>query len=122
MYANGDIYAGEWVENFRHGIGTCRFQRWNSFYEGSWLKDRHHGRGVYAVNESIVRYEGEWKDGRRHGKGRQVCTNSSFLSLLCVCVGVCVCQLVQTKINMDLRTHARDLLNNEIGVGGRKRV
>eukprot|EP00475_Leptophrys_vorax_P023683 TRINITY_DN3247_c0_g1_i1.p1 TRINITY_DN3247_c0_g1~~TRINITY_DN3247_c0_g1_i1.p1 ORF type:complete len:398 (+),score=81.51 TRINITY_DN3247_c0_g1_i1:135-1196(+) len=91
LYANGDIYVGEFQDQRRHGQG--RFQ-WSDghIYSGEWVKGRAHGIGVMQFpNEEKfaggfvedqwgfghgtyqyrdgAKYEGDWNVGKRHGHG-----------------------------------------------------
>jgi hypothetical protein len=66
-YADGSVYAGDWVRGMRSGWGVfttpdgCR-------YSGEWLTDKHDGLGV-AKYPSGNRYEGEFRRNTRHGRG-----------------------------------------------------
>ena len=73
-YADGSVYAGDWVRGMRSGWGVfttpdgCR-------YSGEWLTDRHDGLGV-AKYPSGNRYEGEFRRNTRHGRGLFLWKNS----------------------------------------------
>ena len=47
VFANGDIYEGEFQNGNRQGQGKYTWTD-NSFYEGEWLCDKMNGKGVYA--------------------------------------------------------------------------
>ena len=66
-YYNGDKYVGYFLNNKRHGQGTCYWTNGDR-YEGEWKDDKRHGQGTYYWTYGD-RYEGEWKDDKRHGQG-----------------------------------------------------
>ena len=45
-YPNGDIYAGEFLHNLRHGKGEYKFSI-GDIYIGDWVDDRKCGEGRY---------------------------------------------------------------------------
>mmetsp|Transcript_28634 Transcript_28634/g.21373 ORF Transcript_28634/g.21373 Transcript_28634/m.21373 type:complete len:105 (+) Transcript_28634:23-337(+) len=63
QYPNGDVYEGEWKEDFREGFGIFKYAKGDQ-YEGEWLKDRMHGKGVLSHPEGSV-YEGIWEEGSK---------------------------------------------------------
>mmetsp|Transcript_38025 Transcript_38025/g.98405 ORF Transcript_38025/g.98405 Transcript_38025/m.98405 type:complete len:481 (-) Transcript_38025:163-1605(-) len=67
VYPNGEVYAGEWNGNRRHGWGI---QVWpdGSKYEGEWGDDCCDGMGRFRQPEGVT-YEGQWQAGRVHGHG-----------------------------------------------------
>ena len=67
VYANGDIYEGEWKNDLREGRGVLKFSN-GDFYEGEWKNDLREGRGVLKFSNGD-NYEGEWKNNFREGKG-----------------------------------------------------
>ena len=67
VYANGDIYDGEFANDLRNGKGVYWFSNGN-VYDGQWKDGCIHGAGVMKyVNGNI--YDGEWVDDRRSGHG-----------------------------------------------------
>ncbi|KAI9093743.1 hypothetical protein DFS34DRAFT_256569 [Phlyctochytrium arcticum] len=62
------VYAGRWLDDLRHGHGTCFYDD-GSVYDGNWEDDVREGWGRmnYAKDQSV--YEGEWHAGMRHGHG-----------------------------------------------------
>lgn len=51
-FVNGDIYAGEWVNNRRNGRGRCEYHT-GEIYDGEWRDDVRAGAG----DETIPRDE-----------------------------------------------------------------
>nr|CCC48679.1 conserved hypothetical protein, fragment [Trypanosoma vivax Y486] len=45
LYANGDVYDGEWAMNYRNGKGTMKSGNGLEVYEGEWYNDERHGSG-----------------------------------------------------------------------------
>jgi hypothetical protein len=78
VYANRDVYNGEFLDGMRHGEGNYGFHNGDR-YVGEFERDRFHGEGVYSwapfvndmTGERFVgkRYDGQWKDGKKHGTG-----------------------------------------------------
>lgn len=66
-YVTGDQYTGEFVEDMRIGIGTCRFANGDE-YEGEWLNDLQDGEGICTYADGAV-YTGTWIKGMRDGEG-----------------------------------------------------
>ena len=52
LYANLDLYVGEWEAGQRHGVGQCVYDEGNERYDGSWKSDKW-VKGVWT--------KGEWK-------------------------------------------------------------
>ena len=70
IWANGDRYDGQFVEDRREGFGVYVFGRgpWaGERYEGEFLNDRRHGHGVYRWTTGDV-YTGPWKDDVATGR------------------------------------------------------
>lgn len=66
---DGEIYEGEMLDGWRHGMGVCMYP--NGFmYQGQWKRGREHGRGKLMTADRRTIYEGEWLDGKMHGKGK----------------------------------------------------
>ena len=66
-YADGAVYEGDWKDNKKHGQGVYRFAS-GDVYEGDLEGDKLHGQGVYRYSDGAV-YEGDHKDGMSHGRG-----------------------------------------------------
>jgi hypothetical protein len=67
--------VGEFREGKRHGQGKCIFAN-KDIYEGEWKEDLFDGKGKYSYwnptltqEKQIETYEGEWREGVKHGKG-----------------------------------------------------
>jgi hypothetical protein len=77
VWSNGDSYEGEFLNDFRHGTGTCVSPTgWS--YTGQWARGQPAGRGI-ELHENGGRYEGEFKAGMREGQGRQTEVDGSVL-------------------------------------------
>jgi hypothetical protein len=50
VFANGDIYEGEFENGNRHGQGAYTWTD-NSYYRGEWVSDKMNGKGIYANSE-----------------------------------------------------------------------
>jgi hypothetical protein len=69
MYWNsGAIYKGDWVNDYRHGVGTFKFSNNGSKYDGEWKHDKANGKGTFTRGNGD-KYVGEFKDNKKHGKG-----------------------------------------------------
>ena len=67
---NGDIYEGEWLDDYRDGKGKLTSK--DGIYEGEFKKNLRHGKGKYtwiSGDRKGAEYEGEWKNDNREGKG-----------------------------------------------------
>jgi len=69
----GYVYDGEWKNNLKNGIGTCK---WNDGceYVGMWAEDNINGEGKFT-NADMSVYEGALVEGRSEGKGKKTWTN-----------------------------------------------
>ena len=68
MWANGDVYEGDWLDFLKHGYGTDTFGNGDS-YTGQYRYGKPWGRGVYRWISGAI-YEGEFIEGKKEGKGR----------------------------------------------------
>lgn len=104
VFANGDVYEGQWQHDVRTGQGRYVFgaqSPWaGDVYEGQWRADKMHGQGTYqwARNET---YRGVWQDGRpadegTGGQARRAAYLSAFMAQLSQTQGR-VCALAQTS-------------------------
>lgn len=67
-FANGDRYVGQWYMGNKHGKGQFVFANGDE-YVGSWRDNQMNGYGIFQLAESGDRYDGYWKGGLRQGKG-----------------------------------------------------
>lgn len=67
VFSNMDRFAGQFKDNFMHGIGTYN---WNngSTYQGSFERGKLCGKGKMTYSYGHV-YVGGWKDNLWHGHG-----------------------------------------------------
>lgn len=104
VFANGDVYEGQWQYDVRTGHGRYVFGAQSPWaadvYEGQWQADKMHGQGTYqwARNES---YSGAWQDGRpadegTGGQARRAAYLSAFMAQLSQTQGQ-VCALGQSS-------------------------
>ena len=71
LYANGDIYEGDWVNGRRAGQGSFKWfaPGRSGVYEGQWRNDRRNGYGrEFFAPENAV-YEGTYSNDRPQGWG-----------------------------------------------------
>ena len=71
IYANGDVYTGNWQSDERHGTGTMSYKSTGAIYDGSWVHDTRngHGRMKYSNGDE---YSGAWEEDTKQGIGRFV--------------------------------------------------
>lgn len=67
-FANGDRYVGQWYMGNKHGKGQFAFVNGDE-YVGSWRDNQMNGYGIFQIVENGDRYEGYWKGGLRQGRG-----------------------------------------------------
>ncbi|CAN0385625.1 unnamed protein product, partial [Phaeothamnion confervicola] len=68
IYADGEVYSGQWAAGRRHGDGTLTgFGPDGDRYQGGWADDVRSGQGVHSGPEGV--YEGCWRDDAREGLG-----------------------------------------------------
>jgi len=65
--ASGDVYEGEFKADKKEGRGIYQYAD-GSVYEGEYKADEFEGRGIERSANGDV-YEGEWKAGERKGRG-----------------------------------------------------
>ena len=75
IFANGNLFEGEWKAGIRSGRGTLTESNGAS-YEGEWLQGLRHGKGRQKWQSGDV-YDGEWVEGVREGQGTLLRTDSS---------------------------------------------
>ncbi|PKI50850.1 hypothetical protein CRG98_028757, partial [Punica granatum] len=64
---NGDIYTGQWYDNFPHGHGKYLWTD-GCMYVGEWYRGKAMGRGRFSWPSGSV-YDGEFKSNYMDGKG-----------------------------------------------------
>ena len=97
--ADGNVYDGEWLYDYRNGNGKMTYMlrgqvydgywksdKWDGkgkmtyanddVYDGEWADNYHHGNGKMTYANGDV-YEGEWKDGKKYGKGKMTYKNGT---------------------------------------------
>jgi hypothetical protein len=67
VFANGDVYEGEWKAGKIEGRGIYRSADGN-VYEGEFKANKQEGRGIERYAHGDV-YEGEFKAGEKEGRG-----------------------------------------------------
>jgi len=72
IFANGDLYVGEWNNGQKHGEG--KFIYANGCYIGQSKNGQRHGKGEYIFANGDL-YVGEWNNGQKHGKGQYISAN-----------------------------------------------
>ena len=68
VYANGNIYEGQWLAGWPHGQGKYT-EATGNVYEGAYVEGKRHGHGKFSFATGDV-YEGEYVEGERHGRGK----------------------------------------------------
>jgi len=70
-YSNGDVYEGDFKNDFPHGKGKMTYTN-GTVYEGDWVYtgegSNRHGKGKWTENGNV--YEGDFVKGKFHGKGK----------------------------------------------------
>ena len=67
IFADGNIYNGDFIDNRREGKGTFIFAD-GDIYTGSFVNSKFEGQGTYTWTDG-QNYVGEWKDDKINGKG-----------------------------------------------------
>ena len=71
IYANGEIYEGDWVDDVRCGKGKLYRPKLSGemySYEGEWNYDKMNGKGKFT--DGYTTYEGDFVYGKYDGKGK----------------------------------------------------
>jgi hypothetical protein len=68
MFASGNLFKGNYVDDKRCGKGEVRRVDDNSLFEGTYSNDRLNGFAVHSFPDGS-RYEGEFKMGEKNGPG-----------------------------------------------------
>ena len=67
VWANDDIYEGQWRNNLRNGQGTMTWAS-GAKYQGEYKNDLKDGQGTYTCANG-QKYQGQWKNGNMDGQG-----------------------------------------------------
>jgi hypothetical protein len=67
VYANGNVYEGQWKNGKKHGEGIYSFSD-GEVFEGTFKEDKRTGYGQYKWKNGDL-YKGNWENDLRHGKG-----------------------------------------------------
>jgi hypothetical protein len=59
IYANENIYEGQWHEGKRNGYGVLT-KRNGDHFEGHWVNDFREGQGSYFYHDKNKLFVGEW--------------------------------------------------------------
>lgn len=59
IYANEDIYEGQWHEGKRNGYGVLT-KRNGDHFEGHWVNGLREGQGSYYFSDKNKLFVGEW--------------------------------------------------------------
>lgn len=81
IFANGDIYEGEFSladtgSIVRQGFGTFTCQD-GIIYSGNWFNDKMNGNGSY-IHPSGMKYEGDFVNGKYEGNGKYIWPDGYF--------------------------------------------
>eukprot|EP00964_Phaeocystis_antarctica_P095229 scaffold61753_cov57-Phaeocystis_antarctica.AAC.2 len=76
VYADGDMYEGQWLAGGRHGHGKYTFATGN-VYEGAYVEDLNHGHGKMTYAHGDV-YEGEYVEDEKQGQGKYTNAAGSY--------------------------------------------
>ena len=61
IYANGDVYEGNWQADLKHGYGILEKKNQDKYY-GYWNKGLKEGQGYYYYSSTGKIYLGEWHE------------------------------------------------------------
>ncbi len=67
-YSNGDIYKGDILRLYRHGIGVMTYYATGDKYEGDFKYDQIDGKGKYTYRNGDV-YNGDFENNKMNGRG-----------------------------------------------------
>ena len=59
IYANENIYEGQWHQGKRNGYGVLT-KRNGDHFEGHWVNDQREGQGSYYYHSKNKLFVGEW--------------------------------------------------------------
>eukprot|EP00350_Pseudokeronopsis_sp_OXSARD2_P011522 CAMPEP_0170541810 /NCGR_PEP_ID=MMETSP0211-20121228/1436_1 /TAXON_ID=311385 /ORGANISM="Pseudokeronopsis sp., Strain OXSARD2" /LENGTH=265 /DNA_ID=CAMNT_0010844673 /DNA_START=1200 /DNA_END=1999 /DNA_ORIENTATION=+ len=69
IFNSGNIYEGKFKNNKRHGFGKLTFKACGDFYEGEWVDDKMTGKGKYFYANEKKEFEGDFVEGSPYGMG-----------------------------------------------------
>ncbi|OMJ67374.1 hypothetical protein SteCoe_35483 [Stentor coeruleus] len=78
IYANGDVYKGQWEQGKRHGKGEIIWAN-RQKYDGLWNFDEIEGEGIMIMTDG-TRYYGEFSKGVFNGKGKLWTPDGNIIS------------------------------------------
>ena len=81
IYANKDVYEGNWADNEPHGKGVMTYEKTKNVYDGGWKKGKRHGEGTM-----------HFKVADEQEKLCQVCYEEEMNALFYACGHVCACE------------------------------
>lgn len=64
---SGDIFDAQWQDGVMHGFCVCKYANGDS-YKGNMVSGNISGKGEYIWNNGD-KYNGEWTDNEQHGEG-----------------------------------------------------
>jgi hypothetical protein len=64
LYANGDVYKGEFLHGIREGFGVYYWKELNQYYYGYWRSGNVHGFGFYVKDGKLLQ-AGEYENGKQ---------------------------------------------------------
>lgn len=118
MMPNGDRYAGEFVNDYRHGKGAYVWgdkTPWaGDRYEGDYLRDLRHGWGIFQWGNGD-RYEGQWENDLRMGPSVMELrrAQTAEASIRSMTVGAMVC--IEAQLGLVNRQRIRGSVEQMIG-------
>jgi hypothetical protein len=68
VYANGNVYDGMWHRDHHNGKGTLLMKGGAEMYAGEFVDNKRHGQGVLIQEDGNV-YKGMWANDVQHGEG-----------------------------------------------------
>ncbi|GKT36175.1 putative Phosphatidylinositol-4-phosphate 5-kinase [Aduncisulcus paluster] len=77
VFANKDVYEGEYQDGKRTGKGKYKWFASGCEYEGDYVDGLRDGEGTMKYNNGAV-YGGTWVKGKRHGAGKMIFPNKDF--------------------------------------------
>eukprot|EP01002_Notosolenus_urceolatus_P013764 NODE_471_length_2059_cov_102.989552_g372_i0.p1 GENE.NODE_471_length_2059_cov_102.989552_g372_i0~~NODE_471_length_2059_cov_102.989552_g372_i0.p1 ORF type:complete len:666 (+),score=198.50 NODE_471_length_2059_cov_102.989552_g372_i0:134-1999(+) len=79
LFANGDLYIGEYKNNTRHGLGAYFWAKQGHIYIGHWVNNIREGEGRMIYSDG-TRYIGNFHEDKRSGYGRLTYPNGDVYS------------------------------------------
>ena len=75
VFANGDVFRGNFKKGKMNGKGTMEYAN-KSRYEGNWVDDQANGKGTFYFADG-KKYQGGFRQGKMHGEGTMIYTDKS---------------------------------------------